>query len=611
MNTKTLAVLSLGFLIAFGASAFAGQAAADTAKIVEQTGPGVLKLSILDKDKQEVGRGTAFVVDPTTAVTSYHLICQAVGATSFNVKGKEVDVDGVLAVNKSLDLALLKIDGKVTPLPVGSFDSLAAGKKVFAVGVNEAGDFIASSGEVRAVIDLGKDVKVADTSLAVPETFSGAIVLNEAGQVVGLLNVPDSRLRFVVPASAANALTKPAKETAWKSWTGEDYKAGLEFAWLAGRLYDQLGDSYNAQKYLDKVAKAQPTNVEVWNMLARSYDKQRDYSSAVTAFRKVTELAPQNAEAFFGLGRVLVRTQKSAEAVAALEKAVALDPANTEAYLYIANAYEDSREFQKAGDAYEKYLAGNPPNAWSAYQRLGMSRINANQFEQAAAALAEAAKAQPQDQTILYNLAQAYQKSGKIDKAEETYVSLAGISPKDAPNWYSYILDMYSKASNWPKAIDAAKKIAELKPNDDQAIYNVGLIYQQLQKYPEAIEQYKKTVAIKPTNDLAWFQIGYCYYSLKNFKEAIPAMQKNVDLVPDHVFGWMYIGMSWMQMKNFDKALEPMKKAVESQPDNANALFNLGVIYLNLKDRYSAQEIAKRLQAVDANLAAKLRSYIK
>lgn len=610
MKTRSLTALIIGIFLTASLPGFAGQAE-DKAKLVEQFGPGVLRLVILDKDKKEVAHGSAVAISPTAAVTSYHLVAQAVGATSFNVKGKEVDVDGILGVDKNLDLAVLKIDGKVTPLSVASFESLGPGKKITAIGFNDAGEIVAEGGEIRAVHALGKDITVAETTLAVPESFTGAVVINDQGQAVGVINVPDSRLRFIAPISAVVDLSKAPKETGWKAWKADDYKAGLEYAWLAGRLYDKYNDGFNAQKYLDKVAKAQPTNLEVWTILAGVYDRQRDYSSAVTAFRKITELDPQNADAFFGLGRVLVRTQKSAEGIAALEKSIALKPSNAEVYLYMANAYEETREFQKAGDAYEKYLAGNPPNAWTAYQRLGMSRMNANQFEAAAAALAEAAKAQPQDQSILYNLAQAYQKSGKLDKAEETFKALAIVSPKDAANWYGSILEMYSKANQWPKAIEAGQKVAELKPNDDQSLYNLGLIYQQLQKYPEAIEQYKKSVAIKPTADLAWFQIGYCYYFLKNYKETISAMQKNVELVPDHVFGWMYIGMSYMQMKSFDKALDPMKKAVDVQGDNPNALFNLGVIYLNLKDRYSAQEMVKRLQGVDAGLAAKLKSYIK
>jgi len=54
-----------------------------------------------------------------------------------------------------------------------------------------------------------------------------------------------------------------------------------------------------------------------------------------------------------------------------------------------------------------------------------------------------------------------------------------------------------------------------------------------------------------------------------------------------------------------------MKKATELKPEDGTALFNLGIIYLNLKSRFDALEVVKKLQTVDANLAAKLRGYIK
>jgi Flp pilus assembly protein TadD len=66
-----------------------------------------------------------------------------------------------------------------------------------------------------------------------------------------------------------------------------------------------------------------------------------------------------------------------------------------------------------------------------------------------------------------------------------------------------------------------------------------------------------------------------------------------------------------MQSKQFAAALEPMKKATELKPEDGTALFNLGIIYLNLKSRFDALEVVKKLQTVDANLAAKLRGYIK
>ncbi len=602
--------LILGFCVLLSGIGLMGQID-ETEKILTQTGSGIIQLIALDKNKQEIAKGTAFAISPGIAVTSYHLVSLAAGGTGINIKKKSVDIGGIIAVDKTLDLALVKIGGKVTPLALGSFAGVAAGQKIYAVGANESGDIAVAAGEIRALHETAPNQKVAETTLAVPDTFSGGVVVGGDGQIIGVIQAPDRRLRFIAPANAVAAMPKTGKVTAWKAWQAEDYSGTFESAWLIGRLYSWMDEAFSAQRNLEKVVKAQPDNLAAWDLLAKGFDKQRDYSNAITAFTKVTELDPKRADAYFGLGQIYVRMQRSKEAIAALEKSLELKPENPVAYLQLGTAHENARDFVKAAESYEKYIASNPANVWTAYQRLGACRFNAEQYDQAAAAYGEAHKGQPQDQNIVFNLAQSYQKAGKFDKAEESFKILAQLAPNEAEKPYSYILKMYSDAGQWGRAMDAARKITELRPKDEQALYNLAYMYQQNQKLPEAIELYKKAIALKPNYDYAWFQVGWCHYAMKNYKETIAAMKKNVEIVPDNVYGWLYIGMSYMQLKDFNNALDPMKKAVDVQPDNANALFNLGVIYLNLKDRYSAQEIAKKLQTIDANLAAKLRSYIK
>jgi tetratricopeptide (TPR) repeat protein len=610
-NKSILAGFLCGAVLFSGSLLMAGQAQEDPGqKALTQFSPGVLNVIVYDKDKKEIAKGSAIVLTKEIAALNYHLISLGLNAAAFNYKKKAVDVLGVIAVDKALDLALIKIDGKVEPL-VPASTALAEGQKVLVLGANETGDIIVSGGTLRSLLDLGNGVKIADASVAVPDPFSGAPVLTEDGKLIGMMVIGERRLRFVVPIAAVAALNKAGKFTTWKAWIPEDYMGTIESAWLAGRVFKWMDESLNAQRNLEKVTKAQPSNLEAWVLLADVYNRQRDYADAVTAFKKVIELDPNNAAAYLGLGDIQVHMQKPQEAAQNLEKALALDPSKNEARMFLGNAYEDAREWVKAGDAYEKYLAANPANAWTTYQRLGMCRKEAGQFDQAAAAFVEALKSQPQDQSLIYKLAQAYDLGGKFADAEAAYKKLAEMSPKDAVNDYKLILAMYDKANNQVKAIEAAQKVVDLIPNDEQSHYNLGFLYQKMQKYTEAIVSYKKALGVKPTYDLAWFQIGYCYYMMKNYPEAAAAFQKNVEIVPDHFYGYMYIGMCYMQIKQFAKALDPMKKAADLKPEDGTAMFNLGVIYLNLKDKYSALEVVKKLQTIDANLAAKLRSYIK
>jgi tetratricopeptide (TPR) repeat protein len=612
MIRKTCVLVIVVFGLVLAVPTGLGLAQGDeSVKILAQISPSLISLVAQNRNKEEIGRGTAVAITKDLAVTSYHLVSLAANCIGFNAKKKGVDINGILTVNKALDLALVRYNGKVTPLALAGFENVAAGKKFFAVGSNESGDFVVSPGEIKNVFDFGANTKVADANVSISEQATGGAAVDAEGRVFGIFQVLDKRLKAVMAGTAVTAMATTGKETPWKNWMQEDYVEGVDNAWLCARLYAWANDLYGGQRFLERVTKAQPENLEAWKLLAKGYDAMRDYQSAIAAFKKVTELDPQNAEAFYGLGQILTRMQRSAEAIAALEKAIALAPDKKEIYFAMGSAYDDAREFGKAGDAYDKYLASNPDNPGQAYERLGKCRFNGNEFEKAAVALEEARKSQPDNQNIAYYLAQAYQKAKNLDKAEAVYKSLAQVSPKDAISYNSAILNMYYEAGQWAKAIESAQKLIELKPNDEQFVYNLGFFYQQIQKYPEAIDAFKKATAVKPDYQKAWFQIGWCYYTMKNYKEAIPIFQKNVTMAPDDFNGWLFLGMSYMQLKDHAKALDPMKKAVDLDPANANALFNLGVIYLNLKDRYSAQDIAKKLQQVDPALATKLRSYIK
>jgi S1-C subfamily serine protease len=292
MKHKSLiiGVLCGAFLLAGSLPAAPQQAADDPGqKALEKSGPGILSVVVYDKDakdKKELGKGTAIVLTKELAAVNYHLVSLGNFAVAFNYKKKEVDVLGLVAVDKTLDLALIKIDGKVEPL-VPAPAALAENMKILVVGANEAGDLIVSSGALRGLLDLGGGIKIAEASVSVTDTFGGAPVLTEDGKLVGQLVIGERRLRFVAPIAAVAALDKAGKLQAWKTRTPEDYNGTVEAAWLGGRVYKWLDDSLNAQRSLEKVTKAQPGNLEAWVLLADVYNRQRAYADAVTAFKKV------------------------------------------------------------------------------------------------------------------------------------------------------------------------------------------------------------------------------------------------------------------------------------------------------------------------------------
>lgn len=601
----------LGFLamsLAAGISLFSQTQ--ESADLFDKHKEGVISLYVYGDNKELIAKGVGFGLTQNVVATSYHLVSQAAEVQGVNVKGKKMKLDGLIAVNRGLDIALLKLKGKVDAIPLGSSEGLESGARLFALGANESGEITIAEGTVMAVQRLAGNQPVIASTISMADGFCGGPLLDLNGQVVGLIVVLE-RSRVGIPADAWKSLSTAGRITDFKDWNKEDYFAGFEGAYLAGRIFSLTDETANAQKYLEKVIQLKPDTVEAQALLAAVYAKQRNFDAAVGAYQKVIGIDPNRTSAYLRMGEIYMRMQRWNDAAGALEKAIALDGSQKEAIFQLGNAYEELREFAKAADAYDRFLKLKPENAWMGYLRLGSCRMELQQYEPAVIALEEAHKAQPRDIKVNYSLAQAYRMAQKFDKAEAALQNLAELNPADASTYYSDIVKMYDEAGQNEKAIGAARKVIELNPESEMAVYNLAIMFQKLQRYEEAIATFRQALAIKSDYDVAYYNIGSCYLNLKMFKESIEAFKNYVALVPDSADAWLQIGVCYMQLKNFDSALDPLKKCVELRPDYGVALFNLAVVYLNLKDNYSARDVYRTLVTVDPDLAEKLKKYLR
>ena len=581
-------------------------------EILEKNQAGVVYLTVLGDEKETIAEGSGFVVEQGVMATSYLLVSQAKSVAGKNFKGKKVKIEGILAVDKNLNLALLKIKGKTPALSMGNSDELNMGKKVYAVGSDEIGEIGASEGTVINILEIEPTKRFVETSLSVPQNFSGAPLADVNGKVLGMIVFLERRLKFILPSNLMKTVQKKSL-VKFKDYQHEDYLATFEGAFLAGKVASLLDETGRAQNYLEKVVELSPMNIEPISLLASVYNRQRNYQRAASAYQKVIELDNNRDDAYYQLGIVNLRLGKYRDAIAPLQKAVELNLDHKDAHFYTGNAYKELKEHAKAVEAYENYLNLKPEDPWEGYYRLGLCRIELKQLEEAITALNEAAKEKPQDIKTNYYLAQAYDQANQYEKAEETYKLLAQLSPEEADKYYKTILFMYDKAGNHEKAIEAAKSIIELKPDSTGDIYNLGLMYQKQKKYDEAIKTFNEILAINPADEYSHSNIGYIYYIQKKYNKSIAAFKKFVELSPDNADGWFYIGICNMQLKKFDAALEPLKKTIELRLDysKGNAIYNLAICYLNLHDNYSAKELYNKLKAINPQLAQKLKQHIR
>ncbi len=583
----------------------------DADSILENNQGFVISLSFFGVDDEEIGVGTGFFIGEGVLVTNYHLVSQALDAGGINFKGKKIKIEGLLAEDKNFDIAILKTKGKSKFITVGDSDELASGMKIFSMGSGPDGELRADEGTVGNTLELSSERKFFDVTVNSPENFCGGPVFNQSGQVLGVLTFLDLRTTVVIPVNALKNLSQSGTAAPLSNSAPENYFETYDGSNLAGRTFLALGNSYKAESFLKKVVKFKPEEIEVHDLLAKIYMVQRNYGLAESAYKKIIELEPNRDSAHFGLGEVFLRSMKWQESIAPFQKAVDLNAENKKAYSNIGKAHYELRDFVKAAEFYQKYIDLNPQDIADSYKQMGISLFESEQYAEAAPAFQEALKAIPEDITLNYKLAQSFQKSGQYDKAEQVFILMTELSPKDLAPYHNTIVRMYDEAKMPDKAVEAASRLIELDPNNAEAQFNLGYMLIKQKDFAEAANVFKKVIEIDPGMEYAYLQLGYCHTQLKQYQNAVKVYEKLVEILPDHADAWMGIGTSNMQLKKWDPAVEPLKKVIELKPDNGYAYYNLGICYLNLKDSFSAREVLNKLRTINQTLANKLNGFIK
>jgi len=583
----------------------------EATSVLEKQQESVIAFMSLGKEKEIIAKGTGFIVGKETMVTSYGLISQANKVEGIDSKGKKVKIEGIYGADKIHNIALLKVKSKSPPLPKGDPFAASPGDTIFSVGSNDTGQLQVIEGTLTKVTEFAPNERFLEIELQAPETFNGAPVFNQEGQVLGILIFLDLRSKCVLPINVADSVSKKNTHTKFEDRNAENYDETFEGTYLFGRIFAAMGRNSQAEKYLKKVLSIKPDELDIHLMLSSIYLSQRNYTSSVTSLKKIIELAPNLDKAHFGLGEVFIKMRKWDEAVAPLEKSVSLNPENKEAYFLIGTAHQEMKDFEKAAGSYTQYINSNPDRPGDAYYNLGLCQMELSQFDKASASLSKALEEKPQDSQVNSKLAEAYQKSGHPDKAAEVYIRLAELNQRDAKFYYSTIIRMYDEAGMPDRAIATLQKMIELNPQDADTIYNLGYMYVKLEKWDEAIATFNQSLEVRPDFNYAYLQLGYVYTKLKKFNDAVNVYKKLVEVDPKNGDGWMSLGVCYMQLKKFTPAVEPLKKAIELNPQNGTAYYNLGIAYLNLQHWEAARNIHKQLVEIDPDLAQKLQKYLR
>ena len=269
--------------------------------------------------------------------------------------------------------------------------------------------------------------------------------------------------------------------------------------------------------------------------------------SALKSFNKALDLNPHYAEAWFNKGNTLCELQSYVEAITCYDKALSLRPdyvdasSNKNSILHHVKgnkssiaSYEQALEAFQAGnydlvDSILKIVLQSDTEFLPALHILGLAKAVQNKYKEAAELLGKAAKLNPSEPSILYNLAKALSDDGSFEDSFAVYERVIKLAPNYLEAWMGFG-EVLVKLKHYEQALDAFNKVTLLNPQFAEAWSNKGNVLHELKHYDEALESLNMAITIDKNFAQAYYNRGITESTINRLEEAIASFTKAISL---------------------------------------------------------------------------------
>ena len=201
----------------------------------------------------------------------------------------------------------------------------------------------------------------------------------------------------------------------------------------------------------------------------------------------------------------------------------------------------------------------------------------------------DAVKKSPNKERTHYNLAFAYSKAGKLDKAIK-HLNIAFKNFPDKLAIHMNMLNLVARGGNTELAKISYTEILEEAPNDPIMQTNLGSTYLAQGDHDEAKNRYIKALEIDPNSAEAYTGLGNVFLEEGNSREARKYFTKALEINPNLVEALMKTGDSYLMTENFNQAIASYKKALTVRPNYIQVYNNLGIVYLRMQNNEDAKK---------------------
>lgn len=282
-----------------------------------------------------------------------------------------------------------------------------------------------------------------------------------------------------------------------------------------------------------------PNNIDLYYRRAMYYVSAKDYASAMMDINRVLNADSTNTKYIMAGADIYFFSNKIQRADQLLRRAVELEPKNIDCLLKLAQLHHYLKRYDD-----EVELLG---------QVLDLDKRNA----------------------------QAYFMRGMVGKETgDTAKAMQNmqLAVQMDPDYYNAYIQMgvIAAAQKSPAAIDYYRNALKIQPASIEALYDLGMYYQDAKQYDLALNTYKSIVMINPMHFDAHFNMGAIY---TEDLDSVDKGMENFNLAirdnPNDPRGYFGRGKCYEKNGQIDLATADYKKALELDPQFTGAAMAL------------------------------------
>jgi tetratricopeptide (TPR) repeat protein len=303
--------------------------------------------------------------------------------------------------------------------------------------------------------------------------------------------------------------------------------------------------------------------------------KQDNYDQAVGEFRAALDLDPKLVlRARFPLAVALFEMHKSDEARQELETVRSEVGDHPNVLYYLGRLDLDEQKFPSAIRNLSK-AAAEPPFPDTAYY-LGFAYFKQGDFTAAEKWLQEAARLNPQDSRIPYQLSVVYRKQGRQEDAAKA-LALSGELRRRTENDTALKGECAEKLDKGLR--DEARRICEqlYDPGNAEKLTALGTIYGQHGDAEDALRPLQRAAELSPQSPQMQYNLALVYYQLNRFEEARAPLANALKRWPDLFQLNSLYGAVLLKLGEDVQAYQALRQAYQLNPQDsgtADLLYN-------------------------------------